>query len=67
MEKYQLSNGRFIAATFHPTKKRFKAALTINGMPNEAHHYEDLKYSRSYGSIESLNRALRKQKQGKLK
>ena len=66
MEIHQRKDGRWIAATYHPTKKRFKAALTTNGLPNEAASVEDLKYSRSYGSIESVARALRKKREGKL-
>lgn len=64
--KHQRSDGKYVAAIYSPTKGRFKAALTVNGQVNEACSVDDLKYARSYGSIESLNRALRKKKNGQL-
>lgn len=66
MQIYQRKDGRYIAATYIPTKGRFKAALTKNGKPNEASSIDDLQYARDYGSIESVARALRKRKAGEL-
>lgn len=66
IEVYQRKDGRYVPAIYQPNKKRFRAVLTVNGQPNEACSVDDLKYTRSYGSIESLSRALRKKKNGEL-
>lgn len=66
MQRYQRSDGRWVAAAWHPTKRRFRTELTTTGLPSEADSIDDLRYARNYVSLSSLNRAINKRKEGKL-
>jgi hypothetical protein len=56
---HQRSDGRYVAVDFFPTKGRFRTTMTKDFHPVEATSVDDLD-CRSYKSLESLSRALRK-------
>lgn len=66
MQHYQRSDGRYVAATYKESTRRFRTDLTKNRLPNEAMKVDELIYARSYCSIASLARAIRKKKKGQL-
>lgn len=60
MEIKQLNNGRWVQASYHATKKRFRSTLTKDFLPVESTDLNQLPKVRTYKSPESVMRAVRK-------
>lgn len=67
MRAYQLENGKYVIATFLPTKNCFRTTITRTKNIAEASNVNNLKDAVQYCSIDSVSRALRKRKSKKAK
>jgi hypothetical protein len=59
---HQREDGKFIVATYIPTKARFRCNYTRDKIPFEAQSLEDLKTATGYKNRASAKRAIRKRR-----